>query len=347
VNVTDDSFSSKSLRFVLSMIAGSMDAVCFLGLGGLFVAHITGNLVMVAVWLAGGGQPRLGHLVAIPVFIAALGLAKLLAAGLQRIRIASLLPLLILQLLLLSAFLAICVVAGPRFDPDATSIVIAGMLGVCAIAVQNALVQISLNGMPSTAVMTTNITRLTMDLGEMLLARRANDRVKAGERASCTATAIAGFVLGCGIGAACEAYLGLWSLVVPTGFALIALALGAGSRLGKLVFFVRQRGAAGMSCAMTERPRPDLVIEEGVLGKADVAPTFCWVHRLSASHVNSPIRVKGLPLPAAGDPPPLAPEEAAVGEQQARQPPRRRPLVSVVEKLTCWQAGRRGSGVRT
>jgi uncharacterized membrane protein YoaK (UPF0700 family) len=233
VNVTDDSLSSKSLRFVLSMIAGCMDAVCFLGLGGLFVAHITGNLVMVAVWLAGGGQPRLAHLVAIPVFIAALGLAKLLAASLQRIRIASLLPLLILQLLLLSAFLAICIVAGPRLDPDATSIVIAGMLGVCAIAVQNALVQTSLSGMPSTAVMTTNITRLTMDLGEMLLGRSANDRVKAGERASCTGTAIAGFLLGCGIGAVCEAHLGLWSLVVPTGFALIALALGAGASLGK------------------------------------------------------------------------------------------------------------------
>jgi uncharacterized membrane protein YoaK (UPF0700 family) len=42
---------------------------------------------------------------------------------------------------------------------------LAGMLGVSAMAVQNALAQISLEGSPSTAVMTTNVTRLTMDTG--------------------------------------------------------------------------------------------------------------------------------------------------------------------------------------
>jgi len=46
------------------------------------------------------------------------------------------------------------------------------MLGVSAMAVQNALVQISLKGAPSTAVMTTNITRVMMDIGEMMLGRR-------------------------------------------------------------------------------------------------------------------------------------------------------------------------------
>jgi urea transporter len=35
------------------------------------------------------------------------------------------------------------------------------MLGVSAMAVQNALVQVSLKGAPSTAVMTTNVTRFT------------------------------------------------------------------------------------------------------------------------------------------------------------------------------------------
>jgi hypothetical protein len=37
------------------------------------------------------------------------------------------------------------------------------------MAVQSALVQISLTGAPSNAVMTTNITRFTMDLGTVLL----------------------------------------------------------------------------------------------------------------------------------------------------------------------------------
>ena len=37
------------LPFVLSMIAGSADVIGFLGLGGLLTAHITGNLVLLAV----------------------------------------------------------------------------------------------------------------------------------------------------------------------------------------------------------------------------------------------------------------------------------------------------------
>ncbi len=41
--------------------------------------------------------------------------------------------------------------------------VLAGMLGVSAMAVQNALVQLSLKGAPATAMMTTNITRFVLD----------------------------------------------------------------------------------------------------------------------------------------------------------------------------------------
>jgi hypothetical protein len=78
-----------------------------------------------------------------------LALVRLLAAGLERIRIASLLPLLMLQFVLLSAFLAICIAADPVVDPNAAKMVIAGMLGVSAMAVQNAVVQISLKGTPS------------------------------------------------------------------------------------------------------------------------------------------------------------------------------------------------------
>jgi hypothetical protein len=48
----------------------------------------------------------------------------------------------------------------------------------------------------------------------------------AGRRAWRTGPVIAGFVVGCSLGAAYEAAYGLWSLVLPTGFAVAALALG-------------------------------------------------------------------------------------------------------------------------
>jgi uncharacterized membrane protein YoaK (UPF0700 family) len=46
--------------------------------------------------------------------------------------------------LLLAGFLAVCVAAGSRIEPNAASALLAGMLGVSAMAVQNALLQISL-----------------------------------------------------------------------------------------------------------------------------------------------------------------------------------------------------------
>jgi uncharacterized membrane protein YoaK (UPF0700 family) len=105
------------------------------------------------------------------------------------------------------------------------------MLGISAMAVQNTLVQISLEASPSTCVMTTNTTRFVIDLGEVVLGRSRNDRVKAGERAKRTGLVIAGFVVGCGLGAGCLAVTGLWSLALPAGLALVALAIAVVAKL--------------------------------------------------------------------------------------------------------------------
>ena len=48
----DGSLSARLLPFVLSLVAGSADAIAFFGLGGLFVAHVTGNLVILAAQVA-------------------------------------------------------------------------------------------------------------------------------------------------------------------------------------------------------------------------------------------------------------------------------------------------------
>jgi uncharacterized membrane protein YoaK (UPF0700 family) len=148
------------------------------------------------------------------------------AAGLERIRISSLVPLLLLQFLLLLAFFNVCVGADRTIDPNAAPMIFAGMLGVSAMAVQNALVRVSLKEAPSTAVMTTNITLFTMDVVTILLREDAGGIAAACDRAGKTLPAIAGFLLGCMLGAACEAALGLRSLVLPAILALFAIALG-------------------------------------------------------------------------------------------------------------------------
>jgi uncharacterized membrane protein YoaK (UPF0700 family) len=227
----DSSLGTKLLPSVLSVIAGSVDVISFVGLGGLFTAHITGNLVILAAHVVSGGDAPFAVMLSVPVFMAVLLLTRLLAAGFEAMDLASLRPLLLLQFLLLTGFLVLCVAAGPHIDPNAANAIGAGMLGVSAMAVQNALPQISLTGAPSTAVMTTNVTRFMMDVGEVLLGRDPDEVAKASSRAKNTWPPIVGFTVGCGIGAACEAAVGLWSLALPTGLALLAFAMGFAVKL--------------------------------------------------------------------------------------------------------------------
>jgi uncharacterized membrane protein YoaK (UPF0700 family) len=66
------------LPAVLSTTAGAVDVIGFLTLDGLFTAHITGNLVMLAAHYVPGGFSQLGPLLAVPVFIAMVILVTLL-----------------------------------------------------------------------------------------------------------------------------------------------------------------------------------------------------------------------------------------------------------------------------
>jgi uncharacterized membrane protein YoaK (UPF0700 family) len=225
-----DALGTKLLTFVLSVIAGSVDVIGFLGLGTLFIAHITGNLVILAARTAAGEHAPAAHLLSVPVFIIALVAVRLLAARLDRSGIATLRSLLFLQLLLLSGFLAICIGVGSAADPGAAIMIVAAMLGVSAMAVQNALVQISLKDAPTTAVMTTNLTRFVMDLGEVWLGTDPGGRAKAAARTWRSGIAMIGFVVGASLGAWCQAQVGLWSLVMPTSLALTALVIAYRSR---------------------------------------------------------------------------------------------------------------------
>jgi uncharacterized membrane protein YoaK (UPF0700 family) len=220
--------ASRVLPFVLSLTAGSTDIIGFLGLNGLFTSHITGNIVILAAHIVAGDSTVLSYILSVPVFMLVLLLTRLLAGSLERAGLSTLQPLLMLQLLLLLSFLVLGVTAGPWKDANAVPAIVAGMFGVAAMAVQNALVQISLKNSPTTAVMTTNVTHFMLDLGEVLVGRDHAEVAKARRGAMRTLPVIVGFVIGCALGAACEAVVGLRSLALPTGLALFALGISLG-----------------------------------------------------------------------------------------------------------------------
>ncbi len=219
-------YSLAILPTVLSVIAGSADVISFLGLG-LFNAHITGNLVILAAHIMARGKAVVKLMLSVPIFILVLGLMRLLVAGLQSFLVGCLVPLLLLQFLLLAGLFALCGAALP-VNPDAGSVLVGCQLGVAAMAVQTALVQLALKGAPSTAVVTTNITRFVMDLGDALLGREPGDVSQARWRAKHTWPVIVGFTAGAALGAVCFAAVGLKALALPVALSLLALAMGLG-----------------------------------------------------------------------------------------------------------------------
>jgi uncharacterized membrane protein YoaK (UPF0700 family) len=218
------SFSNRMLLPVLSLIAGSADVTSFLG-PGLFSAHVTGNLVILIAHIVARKGDDACLILSVPMFMLVLGLTRLLVAGLESIRVAALLPLLLLQFALLSSSFVLCFPSDHHRDPSPSNVVVVGQLCVAAMAVQNALGQISFPGAPSTTVMTTNLARFIVDAGEALLGKDAVERAEARRSVNQTWPVIIGFTGGAGLGAACFAVADLKSLGLPAALALLLLLI--------------------------------------------------------------------------------------------------------------------------
>jgi len=208
---------------VLSAVAGMVDVISFVSLK-LFTAHVTGNLVVIAALLVRGGPPNLAQILAVPVFILAVGGVWLIAKHLNKRGPALVRPLLLVQFLLLACVLMVAVVYHPAADPHGLIAVIAAMIAVSAMACQFSLLRLGVRGAPSTAVMTGNLTKTTLSLLDTL---SGGAPVIEGARMQLKKTVqlVVGFFAGCLIGAAAFSWLGEWAWSLPVVLAAVALAL--------------------------------------------------------------------------------------------------------------------------
>lgn len=207
---------------VLSTTAGAADATCFLALGGLFVAHITGDVVTVIAHYVAGGYARPGPLLAVPVFVSALCASVLIAKTADRAGASPRRVLLLLQSMLLITCLALAVEFGPFASFNEPTAVLVGMFAVAALAVQSAAVRLTLPNTPATAVLTMNVVHLTLELATRALTRAPDDR----PRDRLTVVCVAGFIGGCVAGAALEVRFGLHALILPVALSALAVTLG-------------------------------------------------------------------------------------------------------------------------
>jgi uncharacterized membrane protein YoaK (UPF0700 family) len=208
---------------VLSIIAGMVDVIGFLSLG-LFTAHVTGNLVVIAAQVVRGGPPHLAQILAVPVFMIAVGTAWLIAKASDRRGPALLRPLLLVQFLLLAGVLILSVVGDPVSNPHGLIAGVTAMIAVSAMACQFSLLRLAVSGAPSTAVMTGNLTNTVLALLDVL--SRAQPLTEgAGERLTRTLKVLVGFFAGCVAGAAAVSLLGDWAWSLPVVLAAAAVAL--------------------------------------------------------------------------------------------------------------------------
>jgi uncharacterized membrane protein YoaK (UPF0700 family) len=206
---------------VLSWVAGYIDATGFLKLNGLFTVHITGNLVVAGIQIAGVGGPLVWvRLAVIPVFIAAVVLTTVFSRKLHPPK-SSLLG---LETIALLVFAIVGISLIPVGIPvDAVTMFVVGSTAIFAMAVQNTLMREIYGSLTPTTVMTGNLTQFTIDLARLTFIhdylpeniRRQKQEI--GQRMRKFGGAVLGFCVGTILGAFLTRTFGFWSMVLPIG----------------------------------------------------------------------------------------------------------------------------------
>src|SRR5436190_20620197 len=106
------------LAALLSFNAGFVDTAGFIGLQGLFTAHVTGNFVTLAAALVFGTKGVIAKLIALPEFVIVIALARLLGSALTTRGLPTLRILLSIEVVFLLAFFVLAVSFGPFPDSD-------------------------------------------------------------------------------------------------------------------------------------------------------------------------------------------------------------------------------------
>jgi uncharacterized membrane protein YoaK (UPF0700 family) len=209
---------------LLSFNGGFVDTASFIGLQGLFTAHVTGNFVTLGAALVFGTQGIIAKLLALPEFIVVIALARALGAALRAHQVPVLPVLLGLKVLLLLAFFVIAVTFGPFPNSDTPMALLAGLAGVAAMAVQNAAHRVHFPTVPPSTIMTGNTTQAVLDGVDLLLGVNPDATGTVRTRFIRTLNSIGFFALGCTAAAGLFMLVGFWCLAIP-------VAVGAASAL--------------------------------------------------------------------------------------------------------------------
>lgn len=198
---------------LLAFTAGFVDTVGFVGLFGLFTAHVTGNFVLIGASLVQQRPGVIAKLLALPMFILVVAAARLWARRRERHDRPVRGVLLLMQILLLTGFLLAGLKASPIVDADAGWAIGAALLGVAAMALQNAAGRLAFAHLSPTTVMTGNVTQAVIDAVDLLVRAPQADAIRA--RFVKMWPAVLAFAAGAILGALGIAHVGFLCLLCP------------------------------------------------------------------------------------------------------------------------------------
>lgn len=201
--------------------AGFIDTVGFIGLFGLFTAHVTGNFVLIGAAIVTHASGIIAKLLALPTFIAAVALTGLFLAHCRKTRRAPARPLLIVQALLLLAFMIAGLTWTPFTDGDQPTAILTGLTGVLAMGVQNAASRTVFAHLSPTTVMTGNVTQIVLDLVGLTARDARPDEIRA--RIRKMAPPVLAFAVGAVGGGLGFALTGFWCVLAAIAAVLAML----------------------------------------------------------------------------------------------------------------------------
>src|SRR5580700_4327562 len=200
---------------LLSFNGGFVDTAGFLGLQGLFTAHVTGNFVTLAAALVLGTHGVIAKLIALPEFVIVVALARVAGSTLRARGLPALRVLLVVKVLFLLAFFVIAVALGPFPDSDAPAALVTGFTGIAAMAIQNAVQRVHFAHIPPTTLMTGNTTQVVLDAVDLARGAPIPDAAMVRARFTRTVRSIVWFAAGCAAAALLYDWFGFWCLAVP------------------------------------------------------------------------------------------------------------------------------------
>lgn len=198
-----------------AFVAGYTDVIGFIALAGLFTAHVTGNLIMIGVESVGSSEGLFLKVLALPVFVGAVALARVTEKRLIRSGRDAVVPLVAIESLLLAAFAGVGLrmhAVGAGADSDLA--MLAGLLAVAAMAIQNALSRTSLADLGPTTIMTGNSTQVIIDLVDLPFAS-AEARPAIRARLGKMVPSVLSFAAGAILGAAVYTWIGYAAIALP------------------------------------------------------------------------------------------------------------------------------------